>query len=374
MGALPSVRPAALRAARPGGPQRPGSPPGRQVERRTHGRCPKKHRLSAQCRHLLEDVLSRSRSFPGSLNPNENPAPGDLASHVPGARGPAGTNMDVRPTASGAVVAHDRRERFGDQLADRERFCGGLHPPPDAHFDGDAALERPKSSHIGQVCWQPGPVASEQKLDTAQICRARCSRGQPIFTPGPSEPTRPTPARDDRRHQDSRTGAACRGRSNRDLPAGHRPPAGHDALRRALLLPGPGGTTRRPHRRRVGLAGHGLASPLRADPATTGTRAVDCRDPRPPGLGPRAPFGVPAALWSHRTPRHPGRRPQCPQGHVEGRCRAVHDDARRPRRRGDRHRKGSRQRRQHPFASSSPTGAKPPRRWPAFPMAPWSPA
>jgi hypothetical protein len=44
---------------------------------------------------------------------------------------------------------------------------------------------------------------------------ARCSRGQPIFTPDPSEPTRPTPARDDRRHQDSRTGAARQGRSAR---------------------------------------------------------------------------------------------------------------------------------------------------------------
>src|SRR5712664_4253833 len=74
---------------------------------------------------------------------------------------------------------------------------------------------------------------------------ARCSRGQPIFTPGPSEPTRPTSARDDRRHQDSRTGAARRGRSSRDLPAGHRPPAGHDALRGALLLPRPRSTTRR---------------------------------------------------------------------------------------------------------------------------------
>jgi hypothetical protein len=30
----------------------------------------------------------------------------------------------------------------------------------------------------------------------------------------------------------------------------------------------------------------------------------------------------------------------------------------------------SKQRRQHPFASSSPTGAKPPRRWPAFPITP----
>ena len=107
---------------------------------------------------------------------------------------------------------------------------------------------------------------------------ARCSRGQPIFTPRPSEPTRPTPARDDHRHQDSRTNAACRRRSGRDLPAGHRPPAGHDALRCALLLPGPGGTTRRPHRRRVGHVGRGVASPLRADPATAGTRAVGCRD------------------------------------------------------------------------------------------------
>jgi len=76
----------------------------------------------------------------------------------------------MRPTAARAVVAHDRRERFGDQLADRERFCGGLHPPPPhAYFDGDAALERPKSSHIGQVCCQLGRVASGQKLDTAQI-------------------------------------------------------------------------------------------------------------------------------------------------------------------------------------------------------------
>jgi hypothetical protein len=70
------------------------------------------------------------------------------------------------------VVPHDRRERFDDQLADRECFCGGLHlPPPHAYFDGDAALERPESSHIGQVCWQLGRMASGQKLDTAQISR-----------------------------------------------------------------------------------------------------------------------------------------------------------------------------------------------------------
>jgi hypothetical protein len=61
--------------------------------------------------------------------------------------------VDVRPTAAGAVVAHDRRERFGDQLGDRERFRGGLHlPPPHPYLDGDATLERPKSSHTGQVC------------------------------------------------------------------------------------------------------------------------------------------------------------------------------------------------------------------------------
>ena len=42
---------------------------------------------------------------------------------------------------------------------------------PTAHFADDTALARPKSSHISQVCWQLRMVASEQKLDTAQICR-----------------------------------------------------------------------------------------------------------------------------------------------------------------------------------------------------------
>jgi hypothetical protein len=60
--------------------------------------------------------------------------------------------MDVRPRAAEAVIAHDRRERFGDQLADRERFFRGLHlPSPHAYFDRDAD-PRPRSSHIGQVC------------------------------------------------------------------------------------------------------------------------------------------------------------------------------------------------------------------------------
>jgi AcrR family transcriptional regulator len=97
------------------------------------------------------------------------------------------------------VIAHDRRERFGDQLADRGRFCGGLHrPPPHAYFDGDAALERPKSSHIGQVCRQAGLVASGQKLDTAQICRhAACV----VSRPSPQV----LPSRRDRRRQESIT-------------------------------------------------------------------------------------------------------------------------------------------------------------------------
>ena len=107
--------------------------------------------------------------------------------------------MDVRPTAAGAVVTHDRRERFCDQLADRERFRGGLHlPPPHAYFDGDAAIERPESSHIGQVCCQLGLVASGQKLDTAQICRhaARVvSRSSPHVLP----------SRRDRRRQETIT-------------------------------------------------------------------------------------------------------------------------------------------------------------------------
>jgi len=87
----------------------------------------------------------------------------------------------MRPTAAGAVVAHDRRERFGDQLADRERFCGGLHLPPHAYFDGDAALERPESFHIGQVCCQLGLVANAQKLDSAQISGSpRANDGQHV--------------------------------------------------------------------------------------------------------------------------------------------------------------------------------------------------
>jgi hypothetical protein len=124
--------------------------------------------------------------------------------------------VDVRPTAAGAVVAHDRRERFGDQLADRERFCGGLHlPPAHAYFDGDAALERPKSSHIGQVCWQLGLVASGQKLDTAQICRHAApvaSRSSPQVLP----------SRRDRRRQETITDikTAARAQLAQGGPAG----------------------------------------------------------------------------------------------------------------------------------------------------------
>src|ERR1022692_618120 len=45
-------------------------------------------------------------------------------------------------------------------------------------------------------------------------------------------------------------------------------------------------------------------------------------------------------LYGHTGLRvTPGADPRGPAGHVEGRCRAVHDDARRPRLRGDRHRK-----------------------------------
>src|SRR5579862_1659313 len=92
-----------------------------------------------------------------------------------------------------AVIAHDRRERFGDQLADRGRFCRGPHPH--AYFDRDADL-RPRSPHIGQVCCQLGLMASGRKLDTAQICRhaARVvSRSSP----------QKSPSRRDRRRQET---------------------------------------------------------------------------------------------------------------------------------------------------------------------------
>ena len=136
--------------------------------------------------------------LPGLLNANENLARGDLGSQIARVGSFAGTYVDVRPRAAGAVIARDRRERFGDQLADRERFCRGPHPPPPhAYFDGDAD-PRLRSSHIGQVCWQLGLVASRRKLDTAQICRhaARVvSRSSP----------QTSPSRRDRRRQETIT-------------------------------------------------------------------------------------------------------------------------------------------------------------------------
>jgi AcrR family transcriptional regulator len=130
------------------------------------------------------------------LNANENLTLGDLGSHIPRVGSFVGTYVDVRPRAAGAVIAHDRRERFGDQLADRGRFCRGPHLPPlHAYFDRDADL-RPRSSHIGQVCCQLGLVASGRKLDTAQICRhaARVvSRSSP----------QKSPSRRDRRRQET---------------------------------------------------------------------------------------------------------------------------------------------------------------------------
>ena len=136
--------------------------------------------------------------LPGLLNANENLARGDLGSHIARVGSFAGTYVDVRPRAAGAVIARDRRERFGDQLADRERFCRGPHPPPPhAYFDRDADPCL-RSSHIGQVCCQLGLVASRRKLDTAQICRhaARVvSRSSP----------QTSPSRRDRRRQETIT-------------------------------------------------------------------------------------------------------------------------------------------------------------------------
>ena len=124
--------------------------------------------------------------LPGLLNANENLARDDLGSHIARVGSFAGTYVDVRPRAAGAVIARDRRERFGDQLADRGRFCRGPHPPPPhAYFDRDAD-PRLRSSHIGQVCCQLELVASRRKLDTAQICRhaARVvSRSSPQTSP-----------------------------------------------------------------------------------------------------------------------------------------------------------------------------------------------
>src|SRR5580704_6332233 len=75
--------------------------------------------------------------------------------HPPG-RGSAGTNGGYVPDGRRAVVAHDRRERSGDRLADRERFCGLHLPPPACIFRRG---RRPRASQV--FPYRPSLLAAE---------------------------------------------------------------------------------------------------------------------------------------------------------------------------------------------------------------------